>query len=325
MKYDLSILIPARNEEFLKETIDDILKNIKGNTEIIVFLDGQWSQKPLTQHPRLTVIYFNKSIGQRAGTNKACKLSEAKYVMKVDAHCAFDEGFDVKLMADMQDDWTMAPLMKNLHAFNWVCENGHKRYQGGEGVCLECGKETKKEIVFKPRERTPNSTAYCFDTTLHFQYHNEWKKKQKGDLVESMSLQGSCFMLTREKYWDLNICDEAFGSWGQQGVEVACKTWLSGGKVIISKKTWYAHMFRTDKEKGFGFPYPLSGKDVEKARKYSRDLFINNNWNKQKYPLEWLINRFKEIPDWHFEWDKSPKNRIEVINKVKEEGAKFVV
>jgi len=52
-------------------------------------------------------------------------------------------------------------------------------------------------------------------------------------------------MLTREKYWELNICDESLGSWGSQGIEVACKTWLSGGKCLVNHSTWYAHMFRT--------------------------------------------------------------------------------
>jgi hypothetical protein len=38
---DISILIPSRNEMFLKNTVEDILKNKRGNIEIIVGLDGQ--------------------------------------------------------------------------------------------------------------------------------------------------------------------------------------------------------------------------------------------------------------------------------------------
>jgi len=37
-KYDLSILIPARNEMFLARTIEDILKNSEGKTEVIFVL-----------------------------------------------------------------------------------------------------------------------------------------------------------------------------------------------------------------------------------------------------------------------------------------------
>ena len=105
-------------------------------------------------------------------------------------------------------------------------------------------------------------------------------------------------MMTREKYWQLNICDEAHGSWGQQGTEVACKTWLSGGRVIINKKTWYAHLFRTQGS-DFGFPYPQSGSQVDHARKYSKDLFLNGKWDKAIHPLQWLVDRFAPVPGWH--------------------------
>lgn len=293
--YDLSILIPARNEEFLTRTVEDILLHIEGKTELIVVLDGAQSKIKLPKNARLSVISNSRSIGQRAATNKAARQSTAKYLMKVDAHCAFDQGFDVKLMSVMQDDWTMVPVMRNLHAFNWVCSTGHKRYQGPSGSCLICGKETTKEVVWVAKAN-PESTSYSFDSEFRLQYFNENKKKQKGELVESMSLQGSCFMLTREKYWALNICDEKFGSWGQQGVEVSCKSWLSGGKVVVNKKTWYAHMFRTQGG-DFSFPYPLLEQEVDRAALYSKKLFLKGGWPQAKYPLTWLVSRFNP-PGW---------------------------
>src|SRR3990167_7437010 len=139
---DLSILIPSRNEMFISRTIENILANIEANTEVIAVLDGAWADPPIPQNDRVNVIYVPESIGQRAATNMAARLSKAKYLMKCDAHCAFDKGFDIKMMKEMHDDWTMAPLMKNLHAFDWVCPDGHRRYQGPSGPCLECAKET---------------------------------------------------------------------------------------------------------------------------------------------------------------------------------------
>ncbi len=294
---DLSILIPARNEMFLSRTVEDILSNIEGNTEIIVVLDGAPADPDIPMDPRVTVIYNHESRGQRAATNQAAKLAQGKYVMKVDAHCAFDKGFDVKMMADMQDDWTMIPIMRNLHAFDWVCPKGHRRYQGPSGPCEECGEPTERDIVWNPKQ-SPQSTSYCFDNTLHFQYFGEYAKRPEGqgDLTETMSIQGSCFMLTREKYWELDICDEKHGSWGQQGVEVACKTWLSGGRVIVNHKTWYAHMFRTQGG-DFGFPYPNPG--IQRAREYSRDLWFNDKWPLAIHPLSWLVEKFNP-PGWDF-------------------------
>jgi glycosyltransferase involved in cell wall biosynthesis len=296
--YDLSILIPARNEMFLAKTIENILENIQGDTEIIAVMDGYWADPLIPQHERVTIVHNPQAIGQRASTNVAAKLSTAKYVMKCDAHCSFDGGFDIKMIAEMHDDWTMVPLMKNLHAFDWVCPGGHRRYQGPSGPCLECGKETTRDILWQAKP-SPNSVSYCFDSTPHFQYFGDYAKRPegKGDITETMSLQGSCWMLTRDKYWELGVCDESFGIWGSQGIEVAVKTWLSGGSVIVNKKTWYAHMFRTQGG-DFGFPYPISGSDQEKAKSTARNLFFNDNWDKQVRPLSWLVERFWPVKGW---------------------------
>jgi UDPglucose 6-dehydrogenase len=307
---DLSILIPARNEMFLTQTIEDILSKIEADTEIIAVLDGQWADPPIPQNDRVNVIYVPKSIGQRAATNLACRLSKAKYVMKADAHCSFDQGFDRKMIEAFQkvgDNVTMVPIMRNLWAFDWKCYHcGWKKYQGPTPLkCDQCGKDDrlKRKIVWVAKHN-PQSTSYCFDATPHFQYFEDWKhrpayqedKKNIG-LTETMSLQGSCWMLTREKYWDLNISDERFGSWGSQGIEVAAKTWLSGGRVLVNHQTWYAHMFRTQGG-DFGFPYPISGRDQDKAKSYARELFFNNKWDKQIYPLSWLVEKFWPVKGW---------------------------
>lgn len=301
-KVDLSIIIPARQEMFLSRTVEDILKNMRGNTEIIVGLDGNWADPPIQDHQKVHIIYHHPSIGQRAITNEGVRLSRAKYIMKVDAHCSFDEGFDVKLIADMQPNWTVVPLMKNFHVFDWVCKKcGDRRYQGPTPTsCLKCDNKTDFERDIKWfAKNNPQSTAYCFDAEPHFQYFREFKNRPEaqGEITDTMSLQGSCFMVTRDKFVELDLCDEKFGSWGSQGIEVAVKTWLSGGRVVCNHKTWYGHMFRTQGG-DFGFPYDISGRQVDRAKKYAHNLFFNNRWPKQIYPLSWLIDKFWPIPGW---------------------------
>jgi hypothetical protein len=294
---DLSILIPARNELFLKNTVEDILAHIEADTEILVFLDGKWADPPIPQHPRVTLVYVADAIGQRAATNALARVARGKYVMKVDAHCSFGQGFDRILLEDMQDDITMVPKMYNLHAFDWVCACGHRRYQGPSAPCEKCGCEMTRDILWHAKP-SPETTAMRFDKGLHFQYWSQYKKRQgDGHLVETMSILGACFMLTKERYFALDICDEAHGSWGQQGTEVACKTWLSGGRLMVNKRTWFAHMFRTQGG-DFGFPYPQSGAQVDHARRYSRDMWLNNKWDKATHSLSWLIDKFAPVPDW---------------------------
>jgi len=306
---DLSVIIPARNEMFLARTVQDILEHAEGQTEVIVVLDGQWADPAVPSHERVSIIYHSQSVGQRAACNEAAKLSRARYLMKVDAHCAFDQGFDVKLMADMQDDWTMVPTMRNLWAFDWKCRKcGLRTYQGITPTkCANCGTEDQKnfyrKLVWKGKD-APQSNSYCFDSTPHFQYFNDYTKRpeykeslEATGLTETMGLQGSCFMITRQKWFELGVCDESLGSWGSQGIEVAAKTWLSGGRVVVDHKTWYAHMFRT-KGGDFGFPYPISGNQIERAKAKVKDLFFNNQWPKQVHSLGWLVKKFWPVPGW---------------------------
>lgn len=290
---------------FLDLTVENLLKNIRGNTEIIVVLDGYWTDTGVPDAPNVTVVHHKEAIGQRAAQNEGARISQAKYIMKLDAHCVVDEGFDVKMMEAMDghDNWTMVPMMYNLHAFDWVCPEGHRIYQGPtpKDGCLQCKKPMTREIIFQPRWGR-KSTFYRFDKTLHFQYWGDFNNRPEGkpDIAPTLSLQGSCFMLTRERYFALEVADERHGSWGQQGVEVACKTWLSGGEVMVNKKTWYSHMFRTQGG-DFGFPYPNPQENIEKARKYSRELFIDGKWEKSVHNLQWLLDKFSPVPDWHFQ------------------------
>lgn len=328
MEYDLAVVIPGRNEEFISRTVDSVLKAIRGKTQIIVGLDEHWADPPIRDNKDVTVFYSNKSIGQRAITNKCAILARAHLIMKLDAHCEVSEGFDLALIKgwkELGDDVVQIPVLYNLHAFDWVCLDGHRRYQSPSGACKECGKPTTKDIVWKPR-LNKKSEFYRFDTTLHFQYHSARSKRVPKDevYVETMSAQGSCFVVTKKKYFEWNICDEKHGSWGNQGSEIACKAWLSGGRLVTNRNCWYSHMFRTQGA-DFGFPYPQSGKQVENAREYNRHQFLENTWEKQIYPLSWLIEKFaplddkdpKKPGDWH-----EPRGR-EVLEYVNKKGKEF--
>lgn len=299
---DLSILIPARNEMFLAKTIENILSHIEADTEVIAVCDGGWPNPPIPDNPRVSLIYHAESIGQRAATNEAARLSQAKFVMKCDAHCAFDQGFDKKLMADIEYDWTVVPRMYNLHAFNWKCKScGDTQYQGPTPTkCEKCGDtEFEREMIWKPRW-SRKSDFMRFDSNMKFQYWGAQGKRPEyqGEIADQMCAIGACWMMHRKRYWDLDGVDEEHGSWGQMGVEIACKSWLSGGKQVVNKKTWFAHMFRTQGG-DFGFPYPLRGRDVQKARKHSKELWQGNTWAKATRNLGWLLDHFKPVPDWH--------------------------
>ena len=172
----------------------------------------------------------------------------------------------------------------------------------GTGQLCDSKRFTRK-MMWIGKER-PQSASYCFDTEPHFQYFKEYTKRpeyhkslQETGFTESMSLQGSAFMCTRKNFWDLELSDEKLGNWGNQGIEVACKTWLSGGRVLANHATWYAHMFRTQGG-DFGFPWPNSGNETQQTKENVKKLFWGNTWSKQIYPLSWLLEKFWPVPGW---------------------------
>lgn len=301
---DLSVVILGRCEMFFAKTVENVLQNMRGDSEVIAVIDGPWPDPPIYDHPKLKIIRHTTPVGQRAATNDGFRLSRAKCCMKLDAHCAVSEGFDVALMEDYQRERCIIPSMYNLHAFDWVCEGcGERTYQGAKPEkCQKCGhSEHRMDVIWKPRENRL-TLSWMFDKNLQFQYWREHARRpeNQGDLIETMSFIGACMFMDREWYWELGGLDEGHGSWGQFGTEIALKVWLSGGQLVTTRKAWFAHMFRTGNFAAPGrssWPYPISQGDIERARSYSKDFWLNKQWPKARRTVQWLVDKFNP-PGW---------------------------
>lgn len=302
----LSIIIPARDEEWLKDTLLDILSNIRDDTEILVGLDGWAMSFDMWDSEKIRWYVGTEPIGQRAMQNKLARLAEGQYIMKVDAHCSFSAGFDKAMLDDIDEKTLLVPMLFNLHAFDWICDRcGRREYQGVKPKQC-CGKWIKERIwQVKPK---PFYSNFFFDKDLVFQYH----PVQKPDEVhEVMTIQGSGFMVSKEMYFDLELADEKYGSWGMQGTEVAGKVWLCGGRVLSTKKAFMGHMFRAHEE----FPYQRDMKQVDHALAYCKDMFLHNKLPKQTRPLSWLVEKFSPVPTWEGEALDDVRRYGELFNK----------
>jgi hypothetical protein len=159
---------------------------------------------------------------------------------------------------------------------------------------------------FLPHKEKPFRIAYWETGDTKRTWPEEYKAFKanplyKPDIADTMTCVGACFFMHLNRFWDLGGCDEAHGHWGQQGVEVSLKAWLSGGRFCVNKKTWFAHYFRTAKEGPAQVPWPMSGKQQEKTRKFSIDFWTSGKWPLAKRPLRWVVDHFAPVPTWNGE------------------------
>lgn len=186
--------------------------------------------------------------------------------MKCDEHCMFDEGFDVKLLADIEDNWVVIPRRYKLDTEKWVIYEEDK-----EPVDYD------KLVIDRPEKIGGLN----------------WKSRtrQRKDILidETMVFQGSCWVMSR-KHWNFlgKLQTEGYGTFAQEAIEIALKTWLGGGKVMVNKKTWYAH-----KHRKFGRASSAKSSEVEAGNNYSRDYWLNNRWENRIHDIDWLMERFK--------------------------------
>ena len=269
----LSVIVPSRQEIYLEKTIRSTLDAAKEDIEVIAVLDGYIPDPQINmKDDRVLFLHYEDAIGQRAAINNGVKRAKGKYILKTDAHSMFDEGFDVKLKADCEYDWTVIPRMYNLDVEKWE----PKKY-----------KWTDYMYISPPDHEKPFRSTY---------YPYSYQNPKRDILIDDvMTGQGACWFMHKDRFWELGGMDEGHGGWGQVGVEVALKAWLSGGSLKVNKNTWFSHYFRGGG--GPGFPYFISGNSQERARRYSRDLWLNNKWPKQTRPMQWVIDKFNP-PGW---------------------------
>lgn len=285
----VSIIIPSRNEQFLKPTIDDLFAKATGEIEVITMLDAYWPDPPLSNHSNLIIVHPGQVCGMRGNINTGARIATGKYLMKLDAHCMVGEGFDEILKADCEDNWIVVPSRYSFDAEKWERMRGPVDYL---------------YLTF------PYSTDSIYGTGFH---GKKWrgkegltgdfwhKEKERKDILidDILTFQGSCWFMHKDKFFDIECLDYKNYNFHQEAQELGFKIWLSGGRVIRNKKTWYAHLHKGNR---YGRGFRLSKSQMVRAEVYSADFWMNNRWPKQTKELSWLINKFWPLEGWPDDW-----------------------
>ena len=269
----LSIVIPSRNETWLDNTVQDVLKNATGEIEIFVVLDGYDTKR--IDDPRVSYICLpikNGQMAKRVGINAAVDLARGKYVMSLDAHCMVGPGFDEILAKDCEENWIVIPRRYKLDPINWCFMDE----EGRPPIDYEYWKWSSFQDGYLKN--------YRWDARSLARHHIP--------IDDMLTFQGSCWFMHKTYYQRMHFMDVSrYTGWGQEDVELGLETWTTGGRVVVNKNTWYAHLF---KGKTYGRMYRANQRQHERSRRMAFDYWCVKRADK----FFDVLQKFAPIPNW---------------------------
>lgn len=268
----LTVVIPSADPRFLRQTVDGLFANAAGDVEVIVSADGY--APDMAPRKGLTVLTHERR-GMRGALNAARAHVTGEFVMKTDEHCLFAEGYDEILKQDCPDRAMLIPRRYSLDAEAWAIENNPKGPRDYHYLTSP---------VWSIRERADYSIQGM-----------EWPARTRerigGPAVdETMSLQGSCYVMTRAHYERLGpLQEQGYGTFAQEPQELGLKTQLGGGVMLTTKRTWYAHLH---KGKKYGRGYRPDRAEIAAGHEYSA-------WYWMTQPaMRAFIEHWWPVPTW---------------------------
>lgn len=292
----VSVLIPSRNERFLHPTIIDVLEKAVEPIEVIAVLDGYWTPEIdgqrvppddyIVADPRVRYLHRGQSHGMRAGINAAAALARGDFLLKADGHCMFSEGFDRELAEGMGgDDWVAVPRRKRLDAENW---------------CLTEENKPDIDYMFLSFPDDPNDFGGKGLNGKVWEERNRDPDLKKVEIDDLMSAQGSAWFMPRPYFEWLELMDEAsYGPFWNEAQEIMQKVWLSGGRCVVNKRCWYAHLHKGRK---YGRGYRLQESWLRWGAEFTWKWIANEAWAKQTLPFSSIIEKFWPVPTWPDDW-----------------------
>jgi len=298
----VSVIIPSRNERFLPATINDVRTKAAGDVEVIPVLDGYVPDPPLREYPNVRPVSLGGETPHhsrmRQAINAGVEASTGEFVMKLDAHCMMAEGWDEVLKADCGDDEIVIPRRYSLEPERWTIREG-------------------RPFIDYEYVSFPYTAAF-----LSVKTGNKWWERQEAhkDILidENMAFQGSCMFMRRSLFDRLGPLQvEGYGGFILDSEEMSNKCWLTGGRVLVNKKTWYAHLH---KGKQYGRMYFINRWELRRGRKFHIDFWMHDRWPKATRKFEWLIEHFWPVPGWPDDW-RDPRYEAEYLRTIGAESA----
>jgi glycosyltransferase involved in cell wall biosynthesis len=285
----VSFIIPARNEQGnnLVNTVNSINANATGEYEIIVGLDGP-SESVLTEIGNLKVIRFPNVVGIKSNLNALAACATGKYLFKLDAHCAIGKGADEILQANMKDNWIVMPRFYILNGKTWEWQDDrHYDY-----FYISCPFTDPRGFRFKAGGHWPQRTKER-DRNVNLQPKSVVSDFAFPEIDETPQIHGSGWFMTKDRFFELGgfPLQDPLGH-AQEPLWIALRNQLEGGKVMVNKKCWYAHLHQETRDKGFALGH--------RNEEVTYNL-VANHFMRDPRMMGWLEKQMP-MPTWNPDW-----------------------
>ena len=282
----VSVIIPARKELYLRETLKDLYANAAGEIEVLVVLDGERPEYRIPRRKGLKVLHNKTVKGMRPCINAAAEVATGDFLMKIDAHCTIGEGWDEILKDSCEDNWIVIPRRYWFDAPAWEIKD--RPHVDAMSYLYPFRRPYSPRLTCRPDK--------------------ERQAAQKDEmLVEDMGFQGSLWFMTAKHFERLGGMDpHGYGTFGEEPEEIGFKTQLGPweGAIMRNKNTWYAHWSKPSSH--WRNPPEVAGRVPDEEReagyRYCFDFWYHNRWPEQVHTFEWLVNRFWPLPGWPENW-----------------------
>jgi len=284
----VSVVIPGCNERFMQATVDSLLAGAEGDVEILPVIDGG-PPNPLRDDPRVTPYHHAQQLGMRQSTNAAAQVATGQFLMKCDAHCIFAPGWDTALKTHCDGDWLAVPTRHSVDIHQWTVRPKDYNYH-------------YLTWPFDLSMYGYGLHAKTFDWRTNKPVNARWADRPIDDL---MSFQGSCWFMHVANFHRLypRGLDHENYYFYQEAQEVGLTQWMSGGRCVINKHTWYAHLHKgnnalhtLDGREGRGFFLNVYRK--RSAEKFAADYWLNDRLPQAQMTFVQFVERFLPLLDF---------------------------
>jgi len=274
----VSFIIAARGEkpQNLQRTLDSIYQNATGEFEVIVGFDGEPYFNYLATKDNYKEIRFPSVVGIKTNLNALAAVATGKYLFKLDAHCSVGERIDEIMQEDISDDWIVMPRFKIIKD-DWSIQMRDGKEEFYDYFYLCCPFTDPKGFRFKAGGHWRERTDERLDTLID----------------ETPQIHGSGWFINKDRYFELggfpNI--DPYGH-AQEPIWLALKNQLMGGKCMVNKKTWYAHLHQQGNKRGYS---------MDKAQEDKSYLLASTTFMKDPRIIPWLEKNMP-MPTWPDNW-----------------------